>query len=154
MNTSRIHILTTFVLVVFLSHTTHAQTTQKVEDISFVKTPTVSTTTNPLEKIVRLNDTITVNITSRNDPTTPIDIFALLYTNDDTPIKRLHIKTVFNEEQGVQKKYSLKINQELMSQVANAARQRWDLSQRVASNPMWRCRHQSKCVGRCPRATR
>lgn len=72
------------------------------------------------ETSVVVGDSITVSLTSQRDPATPIDLFVLAFDASGFPTKKLFIKTVFNEEKGVLKKYRVSITQDLLTELQNA----------------------------------
>lgn len=97
--------------------------TVKIEDIVYKKftAPVATIPSVPVaETTVSLGDSITVNLTSQLDPATPIDLFVLAFDSQGFPTRRIFIKTVFNEEKGVLKKYKVSINQDLLSELGNA----------------------------------
>lgn len=90
------------------------------EDVIYNKKTIVNTNVKPKlisEQNVYLNDILGVNITSRYNSSTPIEIFVLTYKDDLT--KKISIKTVYNETINVLKTYKLTVNQDLLDDIGN-----------------------------------
>lgn len=103
-----------------------ATSSVKIENIIYqknatpaVKTP-MATTAATIETSVVIGDSITVSLTSQRDPSTPIDLFILAFDAKGFPTKKVFIKTVFNEERGVLKKYRVGITQDLVTELNKA----------------------------------
>ncbi|MES2622902.1 MAG: hypothetical protein V4576_00670 [Patescibacteria group bacterium] len=101
-------------------------TTTVIEDIIYQKNalPVTTQTAQAIDKTVVLGDDVTISLKSKLDPATPIDLFVLAYTASGFPSKRVFLKTVFNEQQNVVKKYKLTINEDLLADLENAATMR------------------------------
>lgn len=102
---------------------TLATSTVVVEDIVFKKY-TTPITTPQTETTVSLGDAVTINLTSQFDPATPIDLFVIPFTTNGFPKAKVFIKTVFNEERGVLKKYRISINQDILTELRGATSMR------------------------------
>jgi hypothetical protein len=111
-----------------LSTTTPATTTP-IEDVVFTKNAApVLSPTQPQVQItdrnVVLGDELVIGLTSQKDALTPIDLFVLAFDGVGFPLKRVFLKTVFNEQTGVTKKYRITINEELLAELSDATSMR------------------------------
>lgn len=99
------------------NQTTQASSAE--ETISFGKTSatTNSITSKPQETFVTENDVVTFTLKSFVDPSTPIDIYFLVYDRTDMPIKKQFLKTVYNQEQGAAKIYRIVMTKALLDTV-------------------------------------
>lgn len=73
------------------------------------------------KRVVKLNDIINFYLRSYATTDTPIEIYLLAFDSSDFPIRKIFIKNVFNEKVGVNKKYKLMINQDILDSSSNAA---------------------------------
>ena len=99
-----------------------ASTTKSSEDIIYTKPIVTNVNSNIKPKLITeqnvyLDDILGVNITSKYNPTTPIEIFILTYK--DSLTKKISIKTVYNETVNVLKTYKLMVNQDLLDDIGN-----------------------------------
>ncbi len=77
------------------------------------------TTTVP-DRTIKLDEIVSVSLRSQAAPTTPIDIYLLSFNQSGDPLKKVSIKTVYNQKTGVTKRYKLMFNQDLLNTVKGA----------------------------------
>lgn len=78
------------------------------------------TNTKTVDRIVKLNDIVDINLRTYATAKTPIELYLLTFTEDGTPGKKIFIKNVYNEKPGSMKRYRLQINQDILNKAGTA----------------------------------
>lgn len=78
------------------------------------------TNTRTVDRIVKLNDIVDINLRTYASAKTPIELYLLTFLEDGTPGKKIFIKNVYNEKPGSIKRYRLQINQDILNKAGTA----------------------------------